>query len=280
MADKERLQLNLRLDGRQDLLDTIKIMAKKEGLSLNAWVVATLAEKVGMEPAKPTPTKDLESAITSVLDKLLADKLANIKSELRAELGESAAARDRNQDESLRLELAQTKRQYMELLENSAATIGNLKKELEEVRSQLAAVQADRDELAQLKKEVKEAAAEIHLEERSIETQKLRWQRELSDAKSELADAKATILKQGDKMRELERGYNFKPNPAESALRLEIGNLQAELEAYKKQQPATASELPEPADLLNQLKGRRKKSKAELADVAEILEILGGSDDE
>jgi len=280
MADKERLQLNLRLDGRQDLLDTIKIMAKKEGLSLNAWVVATLAEKVGMEPAKPTPTKDLESAITSVLDKLLADKLANIKSELRAELGESAAARDRNQDESLRLELAQTKRQYMELLENSAATIGNLKKELEEVRSQLAAVQADRDELAQLKKEVKEAAAEIHLEERSIETQKLRWQRELSDAKSELADAKATILKQGDKMRELERGYNFKPNPAESALRLEIGNLQAELEAYKQQQPATASELPEPADLLNQLKGRRKKSKAELADVAEILEILGGSDDE
>ncbi|MBE9093285.1 MULTISPECIES: hypothetical protein [unclassified Tychonema] len=280
MADKERLQLNLRLDGRQDLLDTIKIMAKKEGLSLNAWVVAALAEKAGMKPARPAPTDDLESAITSVLDKVLGGKLANIKSELRAELGESAAARDRNQEESLRLELAQTKRQYMELLENSAATIGNLKKELEEARSQLATVQADRDELAQLKKEVKEAATEIHLEERSIETQKLRWQRELSDAKSELADAKATILKQGDKMRELERGYNFKPNPAESALRLEIGDLQDELDAYKKQQPATASELPEPADLLNQLKGRRKKSKAELADVEKILEILEGNDDE
>jgi hypothetical protein len=91
MADKERLQLNLRLDGRQDLLDTIKVMARKEGLSLNAWVVATLAEKAGMEPTKPAPAEDLKSAITSVLDQVLAEKLANIKSELKAELGEFAA---------------------------------------------------------------------------------------------------------------------------------------------------------------------------------------------
>ncbi len=39
-------------------------------------------------------------------------------------------------------------------------------------------------------------------------------------------------------------------------------------------QLATEIEFPEPADLLNQLKGRRKKSKVELADIAEILEIL------
>ena len=43
--------------------------------------------------------------------------------------------------------MAETKRQYMELLENSAATIGNLKKELEEARSQLVAMTADRDKL-------------------------------------------------------------------------------------------------------------------------------------
>ena len=35
-------------------------------------------------------------------------------------------------------------------------------------------------------------------------------------------------------------------------------------------------DFPEPADLLNQLKGKRKKSKVELADVATILEILEG----
>jgi hypothetical protein len=46
-----------------------------------------------MEPANTTPTGgDLEAVVTSVLDKLLADKLVNIKSELKAELlGESAA---------------------------------------------------------------------------------------------------------------------------------------------------------------------------------------------
>ncbi len=40
---------------------------------------------------------------------------------------------------------------------------------------------------------------------------------------------------------------------------------------------ANAIKLSEPADLLNQLKGRRKKSKVELADVDIILEILEGA---
>jgi hypothetical protein len=44
-----------------------------------------------------------------------------------------------------------------------------------------------------------------------------------------------------------------------------------------KQKSVTASELPEAADLLNQLKGKRKKSKTDLADVAAILEILEGA---
>ncbi|WP_333213238.1 hypothetical protein [Microcoleus sp. S36b_A4] len=40
---------------------------------------------------------------------------------------------------------------------------------------------------------------------------------------------------------------------------------------------ANLIELPEPAHLLNQLKGRRNKSKVELADVETILEILEGA---
>ena len=95
----------------------------------------------------------------------------------------------------------------------------------------------------------------------------------MSDAKSELKDAQATILQQGNKIRELERGYSFKPNPAERKLRLEIGELQTELSDLK-QKSATARELPDAADLLNQLKAKRKKSSATLADVEKILEIL------
>jgi predicted nucleic acid-binding Zn-ribbon protein len=136
-------------------------------------------------------------------------------------------------------------------------------------------VAAAREELAQLKKEAKEAAAEIHREGRSIKLEKNRWQQQISDAKSELADAKATILAQGNKIRELERGYSFKPNPKESALRLEIGELREQL-ADLEQKSVAATDLPEAADLLNQLKGKRKKSKVELADVKAILEILEG----
>ncbi|MEG4324030.1 flagellar alpha dynein [Microcoleus sp. herbarium5] len=64
-------------------------------------------------------------------------------------------------------------------------------------------------------------------------------------------------------------------------LGLEVQNLKEELkeagrdrEANKKLAP-TVAELPEPADLLNQLKARRKKSGANLADMEVVLEILG-----
>ncbi len=184
---------------------------------------------------------------------------------------------------------------YALLLESSTAVADNLREDIRQLRSQLAAerasreeveaqlselkeelatLAASREELTQLKKEAAFAAEEVHRSGRSIELEKVRWQQELSNARAELKDAQATILKQGDKIRELERGYSFKPNPVESALRLEIGNLQAELEAERQQQPATELELPEPADLLNQLKTRRKKSTATLADVEKILEIL------
>ncbi|MEG4577557.1 hypothetical protein QUA56_33565 [Microcoleus sp. N3A4] len=171
----------------------------------------------GSEPETPKP------------DSAVAQEVSNELGYLKAE------------NENLRQELAETKRQYMELLENSAATIGNLNQQLEEARSQLATLAADRDDLAQLKKQVKEDAAEVHREGRAIELEKVRWQGQLSDARSELAEAKATILEQNNKIRELERGYSFKPNPAESRLRLEIGELQEQL-ADLKQNSATAGE--------------------------------------
>ncbi len=90
----DRVQLNLRLDGKKHLLEAIKEVAKEEGTSVNSWVVKVLESAVGIEPANTTPTgEDLEATVTSVLDKLLAYKLVNIKGELKAELlGESVAA--------------------------------------------------------------------------------------------------------------------------------------------------------------------------------------------
>ena len=58
------------------------------------------------------------------------------------------------------------------------------------------------------------------------------------------------------------------------------GKLAVALEQNEKLAPiAIGAEFPEPADLLNQLKAKRKKSSASLADVEKILEILGGDDE-
>jgi hypothetical protein len=99
-SDRERIQLNLRLDGQKDLLEAIKSAAEAEGTSVNAWVVSTLKAALGVETsaASPVVAGGLEAAIAPVLDKLLADRLADIKAsqasaieQLRAELGESVA---------------------------------------------------------------------------------------------------------------------------------------------------------------------------------------------
>jgi chromosome segregation ATPase len=177
---------------------------------------------------------------------------------------------------------------YAALLESSTVVTKKMKEEASELRAQLEAkrnsqkeveaelakLAADREELAQLKKWAKENAAEIHREGNAIKVETIRWQRELGDARAELADAKATILNQGNKIRELERGYSLQPNPAESRLRLEIGELRSELADLKQKSAAASKDLPEAADLYNQLKTKRKKSSASLADVELILEMI------
>ena len=59
-------------------------------------------------------------------------------------------------------------------------------------------------------------------------------------------------------------------------LRKELGNLQVENEALKKevQRLLSALELPEAPNLFNQLKAKRKKTTASLADIEAILEMI------
>lgn len=210
--------------------------------------------------------------VTEVTEIELQTQLGNLKAEnenLRQEL------------ESLKQELAENTRYYTARLNEAGATIGTFKDKLEAVQAKnkrlqndLCNLQAEREELAQLKKQVKEHALEVHREGRSIELEKDRWQGQLSEARADLAAAQATIVQQKGKILELERGYSLKPNPAERRLRLEIGELQTELSDLKQKSAAAGKDLPEAAELLNQLKAKRKKSKADLTDLEAILEIL------
>ena len=84
----DRVQLNLRLDGRRDLLETIKEVAAAAGLSVNAWVVKTL-EQAASNPtpesggSRPTPAvADIEPLLDEMLDRKLAAKLASFEERL------------------------------------------------------------------------------------------------------------------------------------------------------------------------------------------------------
>ncbi|MEG4519228.1 hypothetical protein [Microcoleus sp. AT9b-C5] len=90
----DRCQLNLRLDGRRDLLETIKGVAAAGGLSVNAWVIRTLEVAANQAMSEPTPQPQaqvseisdiepvLDGLLDTKLDTLLAAKLAGIEERL------------------------------------------------------------------------------------------------------------------------------------------------------------------------------------------------------
>jgi hypothetical protein len=82
----DRCQLNLRLDGRRDLLETIKEVAAAEGLSVNAWVIRTLEQAAANPTPKSEGTRstpaDIEPMLDTMLDNKLAAKLASFEERL------------------------------------------------------------------------------------------------------------------------------------------------------------------------------------------------------
>jgi predicted nucleic acid-binding Zn-ribbon protein len=99
---------------------------------------------------------------------------------------------------------------------------------------------------------------------------------EISELNSRLA---ATNQKISDLDEELSERFNeLKRQDAEiENLKSETERLESELahrSGENSEKSATASDLPEAADLYNQLKARRKKSKADLGDVEAILEMI------
>ncbi|MEG3924453.1 MULTISPECIES: flagellar alpha dynein [unclassified Microcoleus] len=76
----------------------------------------------------------------------------------------------------------------------------------------------------------------------------------------------------------MKRSYPLGNRPIDLGLKVqmleqEIKEVRRSREANKNSAP-TVGEFPEPADLLNQLKAPRKKSRADLADMEALLEIL------
>ncbi|HSF73003.1 MAG TPA: flagellar alpha dynein [Microcoleus sp.] len=76
----------------------------------------------------------------------------------------------------------------------------------------------------------------------------------------------------------MKRSYPVGNRPIDLGLKVQM--LEQELKEARrsreesKNSAPTVAEFPEPAELLNQLKARRKKSRADLADMQTVLDIL------
>jgi DNA repair exonuclease SbcCD ATPase subunit len=94
---------------------------------------------------------------------------------------------------------------------------------------------------------------------------------ELETAKNERDQARADYAQAQTKIASAQQEIATTKQQLEEA---KIKLAEREETSISTQQPPTEFEFPEPAEVLNQLKAKRKKSKAELADVRETLEIL------
>lgn len=80
---KERLQLNLRLDGHKELYEAVKAAAAEQDTSVNQWVIDALKAKLGWvdEQTPVAPTRD-------VLEERLAELQGTLEERLRLRLAE------------------------------------------------------------------------------------------------------------------------------------------------------------------------------------------------
>jgi uncharacterized protein (DUF1778 family) len=85
MSEKERLQLNLRLDGHRELYEAVKAEAAKQDTSVNSFVINALKAAVGWQqsiaPDKQTSLsleailEAVENRLDEILDKKLEERL-------------------------------------------------------------------------------------------------------------------------------------------------------------------------------------------------------------
>lgn len=95
MTERKRTQLNLRFDGKDDLLETLKSAAQAKGESLNAYCARVLAESVEMSSGNTSAAnlssdsssitldnKVLDNKVLDKVEAMLAERLGGIEERL------------------------------------------------------------------------------------------------------------------------------------------------------------------------------------------------------
>jgi chromosome segregation ATPase len=183
---------------------------------------------------------------------------------------------EKTRGEELWEELSDTEQALAEVRSENS----ELKKTCAELRSQLEQERADRGEVeAQLsdrEKQIEELRLQLAAQGERTPQHQLYSQIEELKERNRLLLIKSREERQKleEKISVLEyRDKSQSQRLADKQNRLDELESAIELSGLK-QKSAAARELPEAADILNQLKSKRKKSKADLTDLEVILEIL------
>jgi len=231
-----------------------KGMVSKKGFMYSAGVNAVLAEFFGLSSAEPGNTPQ---------------KLRNIPSELNNTplLGSNILVGDNIPTDTVTQEVTDTRisalEERIEVLQESLQE--SLKALWEALPGKLES--GDSAELSKVDSGVAEQL-QNDLGNLKAENEKL---------KQELVDARASCEKEISKLRsqlEQERASREEVQAQLTDREKQIEELRSEVSDLKQKSAAAGKDLPEAADLLNQLKSKRKKSTTTLADIEKILEIL------
>ena len=248
------------------------------------------------------------------LQEALPGKLESGDSKELPKVGSEVSEELQNELSNLKAENEKVRADYDALLESSTVVTNKLREEVREVRSQLATqteptpqhklyteieelkernrllLIKSRDERQALQEKIaaleyRDKSQSQRLQERQarldeleaqldretadrgeVETKLADREKEISELRSQLAVEQARYEELDEEFRELDDQW--------SDCKKEIRQLEAELADLKQKSAAASKDLPEAAEILNQLKSKRKKSKTDLADLEIILEIL------
>jgi hypothetical protein len=229
--------------------------------SLEALRSELLGKPEGLSNFSELPNPD------EVTDSELQIESGNLKTELSNLVGEN---------EKIRAD-------YDALLGSSTVVADNLRRGVRELQARLELERADRGEveaqLADREKQMAELRSQLVVQSERAPQHQLYSQIEELKERNRLLLIKSREERQKfeEKISALEyRNKSQSRRLEEKQARLDEleVQLEGELSDLKQESAIASKDLPEAADLLNQLKAKRKKSKTDLADLEVILEIL------
>jgi chromosome segregation ATPase len=232
---------------------------------LNTRKLEEIAEALNIPPQQRVAhkvTHQVDSAVThEIVDSSPTDRLTALESQVQALQDSFKALRQELVGKSERLGEEDIESPLKQELENWKAAVFTQTEQIDSLTEQNTKLrknflQAEGDTDRAVQRFVK-AEAEVQ-----------RLHTELGNLKTENEWLKQKFAESRDTVETLNWGTE--------ALNEELQVLRAENEALRATQPATEFKPPEAAELLNQLKAKRKKVTASLADVEAILEILEG----